>query len=160
MFPLFVQAFLMIILAVVIQPSRTATYHNYLSGRGFSVVEQTVGILELYDGTQFLSDTEGGSLRIIITYGELEDRTLAVAMRGESTCRIIVSHVMNPETSVSYNEEDLRSVLTHEIGHCFGMDHFKDDDHVMYWAYDGVPHNYKRLSKFIEDLRRFREPFF
>jgi len=148
---------LMVGIAVVAQPKASASYHNYLTGKGAIVLDDTVGTLEMIDGSRFMSDPDG-RLKIIITYGELESKTLGVAWRGSSTCRIVISHVMNPETSVSYDENDLKSVLTHEIGHCFGMDHFEEESHIMYWAYDGKPHDYSQLTKFIEDLKKFRSP--
>lgn len=149
------QVFLMIMVGMITQPKKSANYHNYLNGTGAAVLEDTVGTLEMMSDEMFMSDPEG-QLTIIFTYGELPKYTLGLAMRGERTCRIIVSHVMNPETSVSYDEADLKAVLTHEIGHCFGMDHYKKEDHIMYWAYNGGEHSFDQVTEFVEDLKKYR----
>jgi hypothetical protein len=150
-------ALLFMSLAAFLKPPTTANVHNYLSGVGGAVLKETVGTLEMHDGDRFLSNPNG-QLKIIVTYGNLAPRILGLAMRGSDTCRIVISHVLNPEISVSYDSDDLRSVLVHEIGHCFGMDHFKDENHVMFWSYDGKPHGYERISKFVRDLKRYRHP--
>lgn len=158
--PLFLvgaQTLLVIVLMLITQPKVTASYYNYLTGKGAVVLDQTVGTLEMIDGERFLSNPDG-QLKIIITYGELPAKTLGTAWRGNKTCRIVINHIMNPETSVTYDESDLRSVLVHEIGHCFGMDHFSKEDHIMFWAYDGIPHTYAQLEEFIADLNKMRQP--
>lgn len=146
---------LMLSMAFFLKGPTTAKYHNYLNGKGAVVLDQSVGTLEMIDGSRFMNDVDG-DLTIIITYGELSKGTLGIAMRGLKTCRIIVSHVMNPETSVSYDEKDLRSVLMHEIGHCFGLDHFDDENHIMYWAYDGNSHTYAQIEQLVKDLKVMR----
>jgi hypothetical protein len=133
----------------------TAKYHNYLTESGKEILEESVGILEMIDGSRFMNDPKG-RLTITISYGDLPDRTLGLAIIGYRTCRIIISNSMRPETSIAFGEGDLQSVIMHEIGHCFGLDHFKEEDHVMYWAYQGIPHNFEKYIRLVNDIKRMR----
>ena len=145
----------MMALAVLLKAPTTARYHNYLNGKGAVVLDDAVGTLEMIDGSRFLSDVNG-DITIIISYGDLPKGVLGMAMKGLKTCRIIISPIVNPETSVSYGEGDLRSVLIHEMGHCFGLDHFPSPKHVMHWSYDGNPHDFDQITEFVKDLRKMR----
>lgn len=56
---------------------------------------------------------------------------------------------------VSFNDRILKTVLWHEVGHCFGLEHSKNPNDIMYTSV-GQFENYSQdsINSFLQDLKK------
>lgn len=56
---------------------------------------------------------------------------------------------------VSFDDRILKTVLWHEVGHCFGLEHSKNPNDIMYYSV-GQFENYSQeyVDSFIQDLKK------
>jgi hypothetical protein len=130
--------------------ARTANLINEMDGSGYQILVETADEMERRSNEDFLHPRDP-DMTITIKYGDLPDHILGQARVGWSRCDITMSRDMEPERG-QYDANDLRLVLMHEIGHCFGLMHAPSEEDVMFWAYSRPSDEEKSVSEFIQSL--------
>jgi hypothetical protein len=137
-------------------PGRPATAYlvNNLTQDGSLLLEEARAEMERRSGEDFLSD-DGSVMYIVIRYENVDDNILGRAQPSPFTCTIRMNPEMAPEYGV-YAPDEMKLVLMHEIGHCFGLRHTPGKQDVMYYAHERLDDREKSMSEFIKSLKAAR----
>jgi len=135
---------------------KSAHVSSYLPGMSHDILMDTVREIEISSGEPFLSEARSHFV-ITVEYGDLDDHTLGQAFTNRrSFCIIKINNKINPERNIGYSPFDLQAILTHEIGHCFGLAHNPNPSSIMYWSYDRNQNSPNSFMDFINDLKKIR----
>jgi len=133
----------------------TASVTNKLTGSGASVLKEATTDLENRSRSRFLT-TIDPDFEIEIRYGPLFENQLGLALLGTDKCRIFINADVNPDLHGFFTREDLKAILIHEIGHCFGLPHSPDESNIMFYAYGRQFDLNTAIDSFIKDLNKAR----
>lgn len=89
------------------------------------------------------------------------DTTFAHAQYLDYRCLIQIDELNQLINNNSAEQLDLKYVLLHEIGHCYGHPHVDDSSHLMYEDYPGTPgmnvvqiNNVRtRINNFLQEIK-------
>lgn len=133
----------------------TASVTNKLTGSGNKVLEETAADLERRSRSRFLMAFDP-DFEIEVRYGPLFDNQLGLALLGTDKCRIFINAGVNPDLHGFFTDEDLKAILIHEIGHCFGLPHSRDESNLMFYAYGRQFDLNTAIDRFIQDINKAR----
>lgn len=140
------------------QGSKTGYYVLHgIEGSGLAAVEDTVSEIEHRSGGKILHDSVG-ELMIEISWGDLSGNTIGRAKSNGYFCEIQIKAELNSDSPGFKPYYDLRLVIMHEIGHCFGLDHSPTETDIMFWESNPeIQNNEKSTARFINQLNEVRK---
>lgn len=116
------------------------------------VINETVNTLNNYSGDTYLTNENG--FIIDITLDDMEEAKLGDALKTEGYCRIRLNskYFLN-----EYMKKEIKRVtITHEIGHCFGLQHSPQVEDIMYFKSGLVQYKDEAFKKFTKDVKDAR----
>ena len=133
----------------------TASVTNKLTGSGAEILKEATADLEKRSRSRFLSAFDP-DFEIEVHYGPLFDNQLGLALLGTDKCRIFINTGVNPDLNGFFTAKDLKAILIHEIGHCFGLPHSRNESNIMFYAYGRQFDLDTAIDQFIKDLNEAR----
>lgn len=102
-------------------PYRMGKYTNNMPGTAFQATEDGISDLETRANEPFMHAVYGEAfVQVTVNQAELDAGTLAQAQDTIEYCTISISPIVT-------GNQDLKNILAHELGHCFGLQHVLPD---------------------------------
>jgi hypothetical protein len=146
---------LSVIFTIETKAPTTAVYRNGMTGSGGIYAEETIQYMEAWTHSRFMHGNNP-DIYISFKFGELPEDVLGMAMPYPGGCYVTISPLLDPENPNRSKYYNFHLVFMHELGHCFGLMHVKDDNAVMYYASGGNQGSLESITEFFRSLNKIR----